>query len=168
MGYTHYFNFIEDKTKFSEKELEIVQDIVSRYGKILQLEEDESYPPIIDDDLIKFNGIGEDGHETFYLETTDYDFNFCKTNRKPYDLPICEILLVLKSLNSNDFKLESDGFYVSKEDAELFENEGILKLDGNWDEAIDNVKGLYGIKLEFKLKKSNSSGHTYYSFSIVD
>lgn len=59
--------------------------------------------------MIRFNGMGENGHETFLFKLDSEKFNFCKTARKPYDLPVCKILLVLKHYMPN-LELSSDGF----------------------------------------------------------
>lgn len=169
MGYTHYFNFTSSnfKDKFIEKELEIVKDICKRYEKIIRYEQETQEPPLITEKLIRFNGIHEDAHETFYLDFSE-GFVFCKTARKPYDLPVCEVLLVIKYFNSNKFELSSDGFWVGKDSAEKFEEKNILELDGNWNTAIENVKNLYGIELNFKLVKEISGGIKYYQFVLFD
>ncbi len=115
MGYTNYWHQIEDFTdiefmklanhtrkmiKFFEEELEIKFSEVT--FKELALKEDDLQ-------YISFNGDNENDldHETFIFEQTkrekydyetdeDYDdlgaFNFCKTNRKPYDALVWNFL----------------------------------------------------------------------------
>jgi hypothetical protein len=54
-------------------------------------------PPVITDNVVVFNGKGENGHETFYLERGKHS-EFCKTHistehGKSYDLAVCCVLL---------------------------------------------------------------------------
>ena len=134
MGYTHYFEFRENVDAFHENVLKKVRKITDKYKDILQFEYDEERPAIVKPTLIRFNGIDEDGHETFYLEPST-GFNFCKTARKPYDLPICEVLLVLKDYYGTRFELSSDGFYINDDE----------EIDGMWEPALENVEDMFGI-----------------------
>lgn len=71
--------------------------------------------------MIWFNGIGEDGHETFVFEQShtisSYDrkneqgqyFSFCKTARKPYDTAVVACLIILKHYFGDDLVVRSDG-----------------------------------------------------------
>lgn len=119
MGYTHYFrtspSIPEDKfvklavatRKFLDGETDIRSEC------------DEDAPPIISSDLIRFNGIGNDGHETFYLarESTPREwekdkstvFNFCKTARKPYDKYVTGVLSLAQEILGKDILVSSDG-----------------------------------------------------------
>jgi hypothetical protein len=36
-------------------------------------------------DIVAFNGLGKDSHETCHISSSDSGYNFCKTNEKPYD-----------------------------------------------------------------------------------
>jgi hypothetical protein len=121
MGYTHYWrrkptldsnNFLD----FSKDIIKIVQGV----GMLLAYEYDEpTRPPQIDGDLIRFNGVGKDGHETFYFEreaNTKYQkpgeneiFSFCKTAQKPYDLMVTAALIAAKHHFGIDIKVSSDG-----------------------------------------------------------
>jgi len=140
MGYTHYWNFDEygeeDKDGY-KKALPIVRKIVKKYNKILRAEYDSDEKPEVSKDAIVFNGIGDDGHETFYFSLADKDsgFTFCKTARKPYDIAVCEVLLVLNYFCPG-LGIDSDGFSGYLESPEL---------DGTWSEAIENVKE-YGVE----------------------
>lgn len=103
----------------------------------MQYESDTGTKPVANSELIRFNGIGGAGHETFVVYADGGD-DFCKTAQKPYDRPVCEILLVLNALVPS-FHISSDGFYGHVED----QKEGV-KLDGEWDGAIRDVEG-YGV-----------------------
>lgn len=154
MGYTHYWNTKNCRDKASKdglyKALPIVADIVKRYRNILQYETDDSNPPVVDQDVIRFNGIDEDGHETFLFNILSSESDFCKTARKPYDLPVCEILLVLKAYIPN-LKIDSDGFseYMDRQ-------KDSISFDGKWNEAIENVRQLYGIKYHGEIVKDRT------------
>jgi len=138
MGYTHYWSFGKGSDKDEEgfnKALPIIRDICNRHKDIIVRESDEDLPPDINEEyhFIRFNGIEDDGHETFLFELTSGDFNFCKTARKPYDLPVCECLIVLAA-HIPSVTISSDGFGRGN------------GYDGKWETAIRNVKELYGIE----------------------
>lgn len=77
--------------------------------------------PIINDNEIIFNGVGELAHETFSLECKkelgEFEqkdksgkyFEFTKTARKPYDLAVCTALIIAKQYLKNNIKISSDG-----------------------------------------------------------
>lgn len=75
--------------------------------------------PLIDDDCIMFNGVGEQGHETFVLYRlppakqpwmlTGNPFAFVKTARKPYDLAVCLMLLAAFMIAPDVLLISSDG-----------------------------------------------------------
>ncbi|MGP4109210.1 hypothetical protein [Virgibacillus sp. L01] len=134
MGYTHYF---ELKADLTSEVLSDVSKVVNHYEGILAYEIDEAErKPSINEEEIRFNGRSdEEGKETFLVKK---GFGWgCKTGRKPYDLPVCEILAVLKHHYGNDFKLKSDGFCWDG-------------LDGCWAEAYENVKERFRYE-DFKL-----------------
>jgi hypothetical protein len=137
VGYTHYWNQkIWDKKDADGylAALPILQQIAKKHKKIIQLECDEKKPARVNIDGIHLNGIDDYGHETFFFAPKECDFSFCKTAQKPYDLPVCEMLLVLKAYIPH-FELSSDGFSGYAEKPEI---------DGNWGGAIEAVKQ-YGI-----------------------
>lgn len=154
MGYTHYFNFKEDIKSFSEEVLTDIKTVLAKYEDILEVES-------ITDDKIFFNGLGYGAYEDFALRSDTTDFNFCKTARRPYDLPVCEVLLVLKHHYKDNFELGSDGFSVSKE------NFIKKNLDGTWNEAIKNVKDQFGYEFDFMGMITGDGVYKYYSFNIT-
>lgn len=129
MGFTHYYNFdkvsLNDYKEGFKKAHDNLRDILNRHKRIICYEFDGNSPALLTNDSIRFNGRGDDGYETF-LVRYGFGFSFCKTARMPYDLPVCECLLVLKHYIPN-MELSSDG---DEED---------------WDEAIKNVKKHYDI-----------------------
>jgi hypothetical protein len=109
MGYTHYWkhqgftpaqwNKLVTFTRLAIKKLQI--PIVNGNG-------DEGSSPAFDGVKIRFNGEGEDSHETFNLTRAAQDFEFCKTAMKPYDDVVVAVMREAMKLNPN-FKPTSDG-----------------------------------------------------------
>jgi len=124
MGYTHYWS-IEKTIKIKTKMVKDLQKIIYKHKEIIQFESDDEQEPICNSNGIRFNGIDDDGHETFNVLFTKHD-NFCKTARKPYDLAVCECLLIIKGWFGDSMELSSDGFLGGE-------------LDENWPIAIKNV-----------------------------
>ena len=107
MGYTNYWHkyndFTESEWKQIKEEFEYIKETV---GFLI---EDQST-----DTIIKFNGVGENGHEDFYLnkeartfkdkmvdylyEGQDLSFDFCKTNQKPYDIVVWYLLTFINRI----------------------------------------------------------------------
>ena len=102
MGYT---NFWHQKESFTNREWGVLKDeankLIEPFRNDLDIVED-------DENVINLNGVEENSHETFYFTKSkrnilEYEteeifnkkgsFNFCKTNRKPYDLIVWNILL---------------------------------------------------------------------------
>lgn len=87
----------------------------------IQYELDKKSTAIFDKDVIRFNGIGEDGHETFYLPRvytrkmpqglshSNLLFQFCKTAYKPYDINVCCCLIIAKHHFGKNILVQSDG-----------------------------------------------------------
>jgi len=145
MGYTHYYSTVRCKAKDVKgymAALPTLKKIVKKYRDIICYEYDKpKKAPKCDEQGIYLNGREDDGHETFVLNPTSTESYFCKTARKPYDLCVCELLLVLNAAMPN-FELSSDGFYGNIEQ----QKDGVV-FDGTWNEAIENVKE-YGIVYE--------------------
>lgn len=134
MGYTHYWrkkeNLPQDKwNSFIDDVGELMHDAPS----ILCEESDmpNSFA-MCNGNFIKFNGRGEDGHETFYFEREQEPhwrdaadengmyFNFCKTARKHYDIYVVAVLELAKAHFGDDIIVSSDGDYEDlKEGIEL-------------------------------------------------
>lgn len=109
MGYTHYWRnpqgFTNDQWKLARE----LADAIIRVSSVpVQYEYDVSDPPRIDDGAIRFNGVDEDGHETFFVQYGPREFEFCKTARKPYDEIVVAMLFMLEHVNPS-FSWSSDG-----------------------------------------------------------
>ena len=61
-------------------------------------------------DEIWFNGVSDEGHETFSLyRQGSGGFEFCKTARKPYDVLVVACLLIYAHFSPGTIELSSDG-----------------------------------------------------------
>jgi len=113
MGYTHYFEqtggtIPQDKW---DELLEAVGPILRDHAEIICCNYDEPEgSPIADENEIIFNGKGEDGHETFVLtREASGEFEFCKTDHKPYDKVVVEVLQQVNKICPEYYNLDSDG-----------------------------------------------------------
>lgn len=108
MGYTHYFR----KLKFSQAGWKNLCDstscILRSLPENVKVENDNGTDDSMVGAVIRFNGVGSLAHETFLVEQIERDFEFCKTNRKPYDLAVCSVL-ILVSLYAEGGEISSDG-----------------------------------------------------------
>lgn len=119
MGYTHYWTQARDFSQDEWKEITAqAKDVLEIHGRVVCYEQDKpNRRPQVDSKMIRFNGKEDDGHETFVLtckmgrvrpgETEA--FSFCKTNYKPYDVAVVEVLKVAKKVAPDALRLASDG-----------------------------------------------------------
>lgn len=154
MSYTHYYELNADLT---DEVIRDVEKVLQKYPDLV-INFDSTLPPEVSKRAICFNGFGESGHETFYV--APYYSGFCKTAYKPYDLAVCEVLLILKHHYKDAFELSSDGFYVGFEQFERKE------LGGYWNIALENVEREFGYTFTLKGITEEHNGYTYYSFEI--
>ena len=111
MGYTHYWRPTRDLT---EDEWDNIRQVAKRilkdnHGVILDNEPTDSQNLSITYDSVLCNGIGDDGHETFYLtRKMRNDFEFCKTAQKPYDKYIVAMLIAVAQI-TDSITVSSDG-----------------------------------------------------------
>ena len=108
MGYTHYWRQQRDFTETEWQELTRLTKLITADGRgVLARHPYDDHTLTINDESIYFNGIGDEGHETFcitkkkrakmdYEEQEAYDkqgaFDFCKTAQKPYDKYVVAVL----------------------------------------------------------------------------
>lgn len=131
MGFTHYFEKTEKLNQSTwnvaiedvRKVLEVRKDLICREY------DSPDVPYECDSEHIRFNGKGDEGHETFLVkrDTSDYNWNFCKTARKPYNEVVEACLTILAHYFKDDFKVSSDGEW----------NEW---LEGAWEDTGSGVK----------------------------
>ena len=123
MGYTNYHY---QKENFNDHEWKYIQNhkkkIIQHFNYV-EIEEDTS-----DDDTISLNGVGENAHETFIISKDKREldswekkdswivenykengaFNCCKTNRKPYDQIVWNILLKAHESAPHKITIQND------------------------------------------------------------
>lgn len=127
MGYTHSWQRVRKlparKFAAAAKECQTAcADLVVSGRCRLAYESDSLSSPIFNDNEIRFNGKGEEGHETFSVDSIwqvrpwDPDDekdrrpgDFCKTARKPYDIAVCVCLIILERHFGKKFSVASDG-----------------------------------------------------------
>ena len=125
MGYTNYWI---QKKPFNNSQWNIIKKeydyIKENFGVNNANEYEEN---IIEDqstksDEIVFNGNKKNNlnHETFVLtknfrepfyDGDDVKFNFCKTERKPYDLAVWHLLTFVKMIAPNSINISRDGWF---------------------------------------------------------
>lgn len=114
MGYTHYWT----PAKFTETQWEgVMADVVKTLdhpelkGLLCFDYNTPSKPPEVNAEFIRFNGKGNDGHETFYYKNGG-DWIFCKTARKDYDAAVCAVLCIIayhSKAHGLPIEISSDG-----------------------------------------------------------
>jgi hypothetical protein len=103
MGYTRYWKI--SKSLDAEKFIQL-KDIFCMVVDKLDIPLDDVE---LSDEVIRFNGVGDNAHETFVLEKNRLGFDFCKTQRKPYDALVCACLYLSQKLFDSDIDVSSDG-----------------------------------------------------------
>ena len=114
MGYTNYW---ECETDFTDEEWNAVCEEAQYIKEI-----DSSYARELDSvDILKgkvineicFNGVGDNGCETFYLNNKATSFSFCKTREMPYDIYVWHLLTFCQMIKK-DFYARRDRWYWDK------------------------------------------------------
>jgi hypothetical protein len=119
----------------------------------IKKEYNDSAKPVINVDEVRFNGIGDDGHETFYISRVDTPrawsedkstvFGFCKTARKQYDALVTASLLLAHKYLDGEIEISSDGSVGEWQDGVKLVNEKVGKLNGFWIELKENPDAEY-------------------------
>ncbi len=121
MGYTHY---IDQKSELPLDKFKLFADecetIIQHSNIPVQFDWDDSNPHQITQEIVRFNGVNDDGHETFCLDrifkplyrdeiSNGFYFSLCKTEKKPYDKVVVACLYAAKWHFKEDIQLSSDG-----------------------------------------------------------
>jgi len=152
MGYTHYWYKVKELPK---NKWELFLDDFSKLiheAKFGDLIEGGIHGEAYQDDIVDFNGIGEEAHENFYFprvedtsKFTQYQngkiFNFCKTARKEYDPVVCSALIVAKKHFGSLIDISSDG----SNEAEM------------WHEAKEYCQNTLGYGAQFEFSNQGNS-----------
>jgi hypothetical protein len=116
MGYTHYF---PQTRSFTPDEWDKITAIVTAmFHRCKQVAgpfgEDR---PAVCNDKISFNGVGDEAHETCLITRKhNPEFNFCKTNQKPYDRYVTATLIICNHFAKDALTINSDGEYSDWEE----------------------------------------------------
>lgn len=125
MGYTHHWKFRDgiapvDFENGAEKFANAARLGAELCDKVREMGikicgGDGHRNPTFSREKVVFNGSAEDGedYETFSVYPNDGEFDFCKTNERPYNLLVCLMLLAFKHYFGDDFTYGSDG--ITKE-----------------------------------------------------
>jgi hypothetical protein len=128
MGYTRYWYRPKELNKLDFAKLrDTIETIINNVTDIDIVDSfGEGFDAELTNEHISFNGLGDEGHESFHLprilgdskyytECTDAQhlsrglyFQFCKTQRKPYDDVVAAALLALKEIFP-ECEVSSDG-----------------------------------------------------------
>ena len=119
MGYTHYW---EVKNKIPQDKFDAIGDDLKQVIKACNDDGIKICGGMgeIENDVISFNGDGDNGHETCYMTKDKKDFAFCKTARKPYDIAVTAFLIICKHYLGDDIEVTSDGDNEAFDDARIF------------------------------------------------
>ena len=110
MGYSHYWTKKDSISDDSwNKICALFRAILEKNPGIIQYESDTAKPPQIGSSVIRFNGIGELGCETFEFSRERVGFDFCKTSQKPYDIFVVSVLILVNRFEPMAYDIESDG-----------------------------------------------------------
>lgn len=110
MGYTRYWR--SNKEVLDDKKFKHFSHICKLVTENMDIPLDDV---IIDDNVVRFNGVDDDAHETFVFCKKINSFNFCKTQRKPYDELVCACLEFAKNIFKDDITVSSDGENMDEE-----------------------------------------------------
>ena len=179
MGYTHYIKSVSSPSSLEDalKIREQISKVLNRNKKFIQYESGLPYAPensiTFDKDdnaqnLVRFNGIEEDGHETFYISSGFEDgFNFCKTARKDYDTAVCECLLILKHFLNAD--VSSDGFSSYQSGIKSYKVGQVVKsrdIDGTWALAVRRINKQLSTNYKFVVGSVYGDKGQYFSYVL--
>ena len=124
MGYTHYWYkqrpFTAAEWEAITNDTRSILDYCKQHKVAVSFEYDIAQPPQVDSEAIRFNGVLDDGHETFEIGNSQDEprepypggskgFAFCKTAQKPYDLPVCMVLMSIARHAPGAMRISSDG-----------------------------------------------------------
>lgn len=162
MGYTSKFYKVKEiSPSVWEKILVDFNKVLPKFIDKLDTTTDQKLQA--DNEMIYFNGIGEEAHETFYIDRVSEDssletyytderkgkyFECCKTARKDYDLAVSCVLIIAKRHLGEDIIVGSDGDNADEE----WQNAKTLCFDvlgyGNLDmgDVYQDTDGKYKVK----------------------
>jgi len=117
MSYTHYWDQKAEASYMQWLAIEehfknvLIQAICKKdLDYCIQYESNDSSPVLITNGHIQFNGIDDEGHETFGLSRINVgEFELCETDNKPYDKFVVFVLILAHNLAPGCYIITSDG-----------------------------------------------------------
>ena len=112
MGYTHYWEIKKQPTNKQWAQIQTAVEKLVNLKKVkplIRYESDVNRPPLVCQEFVRFNGRGDEGHETFYFSREKSGFEFCKTARKPYDEAVTACLCIAEHYAPDCYVVKSDG-----------------------------------------------------------
>lgn len=138
MGYTHYWGSRRPLTDTQwSKITKDTRKLFAASPCKLAFEDGAKGPPLINTEMIRFNGVDDAGYETFILRKGIND-EFCKTDRNAYDIVVCGILIVVAKHAPHTVEITSDGGMAS------FVADYAGPHDSEWDDALAFVTKVLG------------------------
>ena len=109
MGHTHYHKFVRtpDAATFAAFAKDARKIIEATDIPLADLLGEEGQPEITSN-RVSFNGLGEDSYESFFMDSSETGFSFCKTNKKPYDEVVVAVLIAAKHHFGDNLELSTD------------------------------------------------------------
>lgn len=113
MGRTQHWDTVPANLLLDYRAQKVIKKIVAIGFKkgVIQYESDDNQPPLVNTENIVFNGVGENGHETFHIWAGQDTWLFCKTAYKPYDRYVMAVLYCLRYFareNGIDWRISSE------------------------------------------------------------
>lgn len=152
MGYTHYYYLPAEIAQDTfDAIVTDIQKVTEASGVPLSGDWERTIPPVLDDDMVLFNGVGEGAYETFYFSQTwtpmypgrepqtdekGRIFHFCKTAMKFYDIVVTAALIVVKHHLGDAAHVASDG------------------EDGDWQPGRDLAQSTLGYGADYAIQQT--------------
>ena len=117
MGYTHYWEGQRSCTDMEWQRIRAAvlqllgnnQDIPVVWESDCDGVKHQRKVPEISRRLIRFNGPGDEGFETFLVDRVEPSFAFCKTGRLPYDALVVATLTLMEHYAAGAWRYKTDG-----------------------------------------------------------
>lgn len=143
MGYSHHFSGSLTPLQFREwaTRCKVLYKKIAKMGIPIGSGDGEGDLPEFSENAVWFNGIGADSHESFFLEANEaLAFReFCKTNKKPYDLMVCLALIAMKQTAPKQISIDPAG------------------EDSDWAEAIEIYQKITFEVVSFEMIKGTAN-----------
>jgi len=104
LGHSHSWIYNTRLTRAEITDYKAKVDRLIKHGINCNILQDDSAP-----DCVMFNGIDDNAYEDFYVTFSESNYQWCKTNLKPYDKYVVAALLVFKYTFGDKVEIRTDG-----------------------------------------------------------